>query len=201
MTVVHPEVKEQPQHELTSSDCEVTSIEGEETDNDPTPAQWMKELETTKVANFHERKISLEHINNIPAKNPIEPFDPIRQFAKSRSPSPWARDEGLLKSYLPPKDWDSPEYTLVLDLDETLIHFTDKKRANADIHHHPEEYFNIRPYCQKFLQEMSKHFELVIFTAATQEYADWILDQIDLWGWVSHRLYRQHTHVENQVHM
>jgi len=33
---------------------------------------------------------------------------------------------------------------------------------------------------------MSKHFELVIFTASVQEYADWIIDQIDTDGHVSH---------------
>ena len=119
---------------------------------------------------------------------------------KSRSPSPRARDEGLIKTYLPPKKESDPEYTLVLDLDETLIHFTDKKRVTDD-ENVPDEYFNIRPYCQKFLHEMNKHFELVIFTAGTQEYADWVLDQIDLRGWITHRLYRQHTALENHVHV
>ena len=40
---------------------------------------------------------------------------------------------------------------------------------------------------------MSKHFEIVIFTAALKEYADWILDTIDSFHLISHRLYRQHT--------
>ena len=127
------------------------------------------------------------------------PFD-ISKFAKSRSPSPRTRGQGLLKSYLPAKEQGAPEYTLVLDLDETLIHFTDKKRQGNAADHSPT-YFNIRPACQRFLREMSQCFEVVIFTAGTQEYADWILDQIDLQGWISHRLYRQHTSVENHIHM
>jgi CTD small phosphatase-like protein 2 len=39
--------------------------------------------------------------------------------------------------------------------------------------------FLIRPYCQEFLDEVSKYYEVVIFTAAVKEYADNILDNID----------------------
>ena len=39
--------------------------------------------------------------------------------------------------------------------------------------------FLVRPYCQEFLDEMSKYYELVIFTAAVKKYADNILDSID----------------------
>jgi len=40
---------------------------------------------------------------------------------------------------------------------------------------------------------MSEHFELVIFTAAVQDYADWVLDQLDPEGYITYRLYRQHA--------
>ena len=40
---------------------------------------------------------------------------------------------------------------------------------------------------------MAKYYEVVIFTAAMQEYADWILDRLDENKSISHRLYRQHT--------
>ena len=39
---------------------------------------------------------------------------------------------------------------------------------------------------------MSKYYELVVFTAALSEYADWILDQVDTKKLIKHRLYRQH---------
>lgn len=61
-------------------------------------------------------------------------------------------------------------YTLVLDLDETLVHFMYTPSGGT---------FLIRPYCFKFLELMSKYFEIVIFTAAMKEYADSILDIID----------------------
>jgi len=41
---------------------------------------------------------------------------------------------------------------------------------------------------------MSKYYEIMIFTAATQEYADWILDQLDKNNkFIKHRFYRKHT--------
>lgn len=40
---------------------------------------------------------------------------------------------------------------------------------------------------------MSKYYELVIFTAALQDYADWILNRLDVNKCITHRLYRQHT--------
>ena len=47
------------------------------------------------------------------------------------------------------------EYTLVIDLDETLVHFQAEKGK-----------FLIRNYCQEFILQMFEYFELVIFTAA-----------------------------------
>merc|ERR1719326_990855 len=47
---------------------------------------------------------------------------------------------------------------------------------------------------EEFLKHMhSLGYEIVIFTAATQDYADWVVDQIDPGRLVHHRLYRQHA--------
>ena len=51
----------------------------------------------------------------------------------------------------------------------------------------------IRPGCYEFLEEMHRYFEVVIFTAAQQDYADWAIDQIDPKHYISYRLYRQHA--------
>ena len=40
---------------------------------------------------------------------------------------------------------------------------------------------------------MNALYEIVIFTAAMQDYADWVLDQLDSNGYISYRLYRQHA--------
>jgi len=73
---------------------------------------------------------------------------------------------------------------LVLDLDETLVHYYEVNREGK---------FRIRPGCDKFLKEMSQLYEVVIFTAAMQDYADWVLDSIDKNKYISHRMYRQHA--------
>lgn len=39
----------------------------------------------------------------------------------------------------------------------------------------------------------------MIFTAAVKDYADQILDTIDKKNWISHRLYREHTRLEDYV--
>jgi TFIIF-interacting CTD phosphatase-like protein len=85
--------------------------------------------------------------------------------------------------YLPAAK-DPTCYTLVLDLDETLVHYYENSGEGA---------FRIRPGCEKFLKEMSEIYEVVIFTAAMQDYADWVLDTIDKPKYISYRLYRQHA--------
>lgn len=80
--------------------------------------------------------------------------------------------------------------TLVLDLDETLIHFPDEKMDNF------EEEINIslkiRPFASDLLEKLHEHYELIIYTAANQDYADMIIDKFDKKKLISHRLYRQH---------
>jgi CTD small phosphatase-like protein 2 len=51
-------------------------------------------------------------------------------------------------------------------------------------------HFLVRPGAEKFLKEMSMIYEVVIFTAAMQDYADWVLDQLDTGNWIKYRLYR-----------
>lgn len=76
-------------------------------------------------------------------------------------------------------------YTLVLDLDETLVHYFEQDGVGS---------YGIRPGMFEFLQRMNQlDYEIVIFTAATQDYADWVIDQIDPDRLVHHRLYRQHA--------
>ena len=40
---------------------------------------------------------------------------------------------------------------------------------------------------------MNHHYEIVIFTAAMQDYADWVLNDLDKDKMIHHRLYRQHA--------
>jgi hypothetical protein len=58
---------------------------------------------------------------------------------------------GFLATCPSPYLHDSPmkEYTLVLDLDETLVHYNSKNSQNQ---------LKIRPFCQEFIFEMSEFF-------------------------------------------
>ena len=80
------------------------------------------------------------------------------------------------------------KYTLVLDLDETLIHFkVNPNNTNSGI-------LQFRPYISEFLSNIKDFYELVVFTAATKDYADPIIDAIEQKGIkFDHRLYRIHT--------
>ena len=86
----------------------------------------------------------------------------------------------------------SQEYTLILDLDETLVHYDQSPEGGHVL---------LRPYVHRFLEEMGKHYEIVIFTAAQQDYADWIIDRLDKGKNVTHRLYRQHTYLHENVNI
>ena len=80
------------------------------------------------------------------------------------------------------------QYTLVLDLDETLIHF--KPNPNNE----ESGTIKIRPYLMEFLEKIKDYYELVVFTAATQEYADPIINALETnKKYFDYRLYRKHT--------
>ena len=86
------------------------------------------------------------------------------------------------------KNIPNKKYTLVLDLDETLIHF--KGNPNDD----SSGILQFRPFLSEFLSNISVYYELVVFTAATQDYADPIINAIEQKGTTfNHRLYRIHT--------
>ena len=79
-------------------------------------------------------------------------------------------------------------FSLILDLDETLIHF---KVNNDD---DTEGVLQIRPGVIPFLERVGKFYELMVFTAATQDYGDLLIDAIEENKvYFEHRFYRQHT--------
>lgn len=75
---------------------------------------------------------------------------------------------------------------LVLDMDETMVsaRFNSKLPADfqtsfvIDFQGQPI-HVRIRPYLQDCLERLCQLYEIVVFTAGVQEYADKILDQID----------------------
>jgi hypothetical protein len=90
------------------------------------------------------------------------------------------------KICLPPKAMTDPPISLVLDLDETLVHCTVEPIHDADmvfpVTFHGAEYtvyVRLRPYLKEFFEAIHGKFEVVIFTASQQAYADELLNRID----------------------
>ena len=80
------------------------------------------------------------------------------------------------------------KFTLILDLDETLISFKiiDNIKNKGML--------RLRPGLYEFLLNIKKNYELIIFTSATKEYADPLIDSIEKkMKYFDFRLYRQHT--------
>lgn len=51
------------------------------------------------------------------------------------------------------------------------------------------------------MEKLSKKFEIIIFTASRQDYADIIINKIDPEGkHIAHRLYRQHCNLVEGIH-
>lgn len=99
---------------------------------------------------------------------------------------------------LPRKTRSSSRLSLVLDLDETLVHCSTEPMPRSDLT------FNItangmqytvharrRPFLDVFLREASKFAEVTVFTASQQVYAEKLLDLLDPQRlYIKHRLYR-----------
>lgn len=71
---------------------------------------------------------------------------------------PASVDCSIIPPYLP--ETSDKEYTLVLDLDETLVHYSIQGTTGQLL---------VRPFCSEFLEELDKYYELVVFTAGLQE--------------------------------
>ena len=112
--------------------------------------------------------------------------------------------------------------TLVIDLDETLIHSLAKGGRMSTGHmvevklpsaaamnglslgpQHPILYYvHKRPHCDDFLKKVSKWYNLVVFTASVQEYADPVIDWLEQEKqFFSARYYRQHCTFRNGAYI
>ena len=107
--------------------------------------------------------------------------------------------------FLPPKT--SNKKTLVLDLDETLVHsqfleFSSPSDIIIKIEIEKEIYdihVLVRPGVKEFLEKMEKYYEIVIFTASISKYADILLNIIDPKGLCPFRLFREHCTLINNT--
>lgn len=139
---------------------------------------------------------------------PPRPLIPRRQPSYSLQPLSPRSSSGL------------PQKTLVIDLDETLIHSLAKGGRMSSGHmvevklnttsfggtlgpQHPILYYvHKRPHCDEFLRKVCKWYNLVVFTASVQEYADPVVDWLELERkYFSGRYYRQHCTYRNGAYI
>ena len=100
------------------------------------------------------------------------------------------RQNGQFHSIEPPylKSKNIKPYTLVLDLDETIIHF--RVNPNNEL----EGVMKVRPGIFDFLETLGQYYEMIVFTTATSEYADILLDSIEENKiYFDYRFYREHS--------
>ncbi|XP_012450178.1 uncharacterized protein LOC105773085 isoform X2 [Gossypium raimondii] len=95
--------------------------------------------------------------------------------------------------------WKRKPITLVLDLDETLVHSTLEHCDDADftftVFFNMKEhtvYVKQRPHLHTFLEKVAEMFEVIIFTASQSIYAEQLLDILDPdRKFISRRVYRE----------
>ncbi|KAI0424868.1 NLI interacting factor-like phosphatase-domain-containing protein [Xylaria sp. FL1042] len=148
-------------------------------------------------------------------KSPTSPQGALTKYPKTPAP-PRPLIPRRQPSYVPFEPQDPKQLkTLILDLDETLIHSMSKGGRMGSGHmvevrlntaytgsggqqmlgpQHPILYYvHKRPHCDEFLRKVCKWFNLVVFTASVQEYADPVIDWLESERkFFSGRYYRQH---------
>jgi len=141
-----------------------------------------------------------------PAKKPVVPQQQTDSSVPSQpvqpAPTPQvdeAPTPGKTKYLMAPM---APEMkgrkTLVLDLDETLVHSSFRPVPGPDFIISIEldgvthrVYVQKRPGVDHFLEEMGAKFEVVVFTASLDKYANPVLDILDPKGFIKIRLFRE----------
>ena len=109
-----------------------------------------------------------------------------KNYKKQNSKNIFRKNDKISYLNFPPKK----NYTLVLDLDETLISFkfTQINKGIGKLH--------LRPGLEDFLEEIKKYYEIIVFTSGTKDYAETILNIIEQKNnsrYFDGILYREHT--------
>eukprot|EP01006_Ploeotia_vitrea_P050449 TRINITY_DN67463_c11_g3_i1.p1 TRINITY_DN67463_c11_g3~~TRINITY_DN67463_c11_g3_i1.p1 ORF type:complete len:321 (-),score=2.10 TRINITY_DN67463_c11_g3_i1:297-1259(-) len=121
------------------------------------------------------------------------PYAP-RMGIDHSTPTP-APHTGML---IPAQTYDHQgRYTIVLDMDETLVHSNEfpprgphGEVIRLELGYNQALYTYIRPYARQLLRNLGPMCELVLWTAGTQEYASTIMQDLDDARQVQHFVYR-----------
>ena len=146
-------------------------------------------------------QIQPSYLNNF-----IQPMNPHKSAFTPSNHSNLLNEEAFL---LPQKSSEfSNKKTLILDLDETLVHSSFIPFENNDIVLNVDFdgiiyniYVLVRPGAESFIKNMSKYYEIVIFTASLSNYASPLLDILDSDKFIKYRLYRDHCTFINGIYI
>ncbi|CAN0853768.1 CTD small phosphatase-like protein 2 [Linum grandiflorum] len=138
-----------------------------------------------------------QECDRIPDSDPADDFDP--QFFIRNLPELSEVVSNFQPSMFPKDSQRRKSVTLVLDLDETLVHSTLEPCDDADftftVFFNMKEhivYVKKRPHLDAFLERVAEMFEIVIFTASQSIYAAQLLDILDAdRKLISRRVYRE----------
>ena len=134
---------------------------------------------------------------------------PINPHQSAFTPTNRSNKLNAKKLLLPAKTQEfSKKKTLILDLDETLVHssFTPFKKNDIVLNVDFEGvmyniYVLVRPDAELFIKEVAKTFEVVIFTASISKYASPLLDILDKEKNIKYRLYRDQCTFINGIYI
>ena len=121
------------------------------------------------------KNVFFQKINNItiPHNNTINSDVELLEYKKNRFHPP----------YIPTPT--NKKYTLVLDLDKTLIYYNEKN---------PNNIYTLRPGLFSFLNILKPIYELISFTNESKEYSDKLLKEIESnKKYFDFNLYREHN--------
>jgi Dullard-like phosphatase family protein len=180
-----------------------------------------KEKEDDKIEINNDKKINIKEkeINNLIDQEKISKLLMNKEKREKSRRKASKKKKGILDeriinkdTLIPPECTQVPyipekinnkQKTLVIDLDETLVHsyFEKEPPYNPDISYDIEIAgitihisTLIRPGTYQFLEKLSNIYEIVIFTASLSQYAIPLLNKIDKNNYCKYKLFREHCY-------
>lgn len=107
------------------------------------------------------------------------------------------QNSNLIPPFIRNEKPKNKKYTLILDLDETLVHverINQQINNNSNYNSNDQKVINLRPGLFSFLNSVKPYYEIISFSTASKNYADNIVKKIETnQKYFDYNLYRDHT--------